>query len=402
MTKVKIGNKRRVKPEKGSKAGLAQSRKYSYPAFHFSQHSVDGPKLVVFYAPVGEVLAWAEVGELSPRKTGPQRERKTAKVTAIKKFLAADKKNIIPTAVVVAFSEGSAVYEIDESGVGTLGVTIGKKLAANIVDGQHRLYGINEFSPLAKVALVGLLEADEVEKAFQFLVINNKSSRVPATHTKALLARMQSTSLAKRLRVARISFEAEGIKDVDLVNSDRDSPFFQTIAWTTTPQETRMVQATAIEASLEYMGGLGISEFEDRDVRRSVFLTIWNTIKGHWPSLWKPRMRLVNKVSIVCLTRFIADTITKWADSEELDIDLTDLDEIKEQTTKIISRMDKRFWTASWAEGAGGFDTHQGRDRVVKALQQLYRNGKNSEQWNTDIDIIAGARADDGDTETSQ
>lgn len=381
-------------PSKKTSNGGMRAQEYSYEALKFSQHGNSAPALVVFHAPVGEVLSWAEIGELgvtpkSAKKTGPQREQKKAKVKAIKKFLAADKRNIIPTAVIIAFSEGAAVFRNKRDGLGSLTITTGEKATANIVDGQHRLYGIREFSADAEIALVGLLDADHVEKAFQFLVINNKSSRVPATHTKALLARMQGTQLATRLRAARMSFEAEGIKDVDLVNGDKDGPFYQTIDWTTTPKDKRMVQATAIEVSLDYLGKLGIPEFDDRDVRRSVFLTIWKTVQSRWKDLWVPRSRLVSKVGIVCLTRFIADMIAKWADNEELEIEITDLDEISSQTKKIISLMNTRFWTASWAEGAqGGFDTNQGRERVIRALTQLYRNGKNKDEWYTDIDII--------------
>jgi hypothetical protein len=101
-----------------------------------------------------------------------------------------------------------------------------------------------------------------------------------------------------------------------------------------------MVQATAIELSLDYLGGLGVPEYEDRDVRRSVFLTIWKTIRDDWKSLWKKECRLISKVGIVCLTRFIADRITNWADSDELNIKVTNLGEIETQTRKIIQYMD--------------------------------------------------------------
>jgi len=261
--------------------------------------------------------------------------------------------------------------------------------AATIVDGQHRLFGIDLYDPNMEVAVVGLLEADLVERAFQFLVINNKSSKVPTTHTKALLAKMKATSLAKRLKGARLSFDAEGIKDVDLVNSDPESPFHNSIDWTTTPQATRFIQATAIELSLSYLSGLQLAEFEDRDIRRSVFLTIWKTVKGTWPKLWKKDSRLVSKVGIFCLTRFIADRISQWADSDELDIEVTDLAEIELQTKKILGYMDQRFWSSPWAEkSSGGYDTNQGRDRVLAALTQLYRNGRKDLDWYTDIDIV--------------
>lgn len=370
----------------------AASDSHAYTALEFKQHR-NAPSFVLFHAAVGEVLAWSSIGELevpkkSPRKTGAQREQKLAKVRAIRKFLDSDPRNVIPTAVIVAFSRGAASFE--RTGTGNTGnLTIRGANAATIVDGQHRVYGMHEYSANTEVAIVGLLEADHVDKAFHFLVINNKSTRVPATHTKALLSRMQNTSLAERLKAARISFDAEGIKDIDLVNSDRESPFFQTIDWTTTPKERRMVQATSIEMSLDYMASLGVAEFDDRDVRRNVFLTMWRTIQNRWSSLWKPGSRLVSKVGIYCLTRFVSDMIVKWSDNEELDIDPGDLEDISEQTEKIISLMDARFWGAEWAEGSeGGFDTKQGRERVVRALTQLYRNGRYKDQWYADIEII--------------
>lgn len=390
-----------VRTRKGSQDGKSETREYSYAALKFEQHGKAAPSLVIFHAPVGEVLSWAEVGELettrkSAKKTGAQREQKKAKVRAIKKFLAADRRNIIPTAVIVAFSEGTAEFDEGVREGGTLTITAGATYAANIVDGQHRLYGMKEFSPDTQAALVGLLDADHVEKAFQFLVINNKSSRVAATHTKALLSRMHRTELSKRLGLAKMSFEVEGIKDVDLVNTDAESPFYQTIDWTTTPKDKRMVQATAIEMSLDYIGGLGISEYDDHDVRRSVFLTMWKTVKQHWKPLWKRRSRLVSKVGIVCLTKFVMDMIVKWSENDELEIELTDLEDIVIQTKKIISLMDVKFWTAEWAEGSqGGFDTNQGRERVVRALSQLHRNGRQKEEWYTDIDIISRTSVDD-------
>jgi len=381
-------------------AAKKQQKRRMYSGFRFHQrHDGHAPELVVFHAPVNEILSWARVGMLGPKRKGPQRERKEARVDAIRRFLEADERNTIPTAVTLAFDKGGAMFRLaltegKSGGAGHLVISDSTSPVADIVDGQHRLHGMAEFDQKAEVAVVGILEADEVEKAFQFLVINNKSSRVAATHTKALLARMKETALVERLKSAKLAFDAEGIKDVDLINNDPDSPFFQSIDWPTTPKAKRMVQATAIELSLDYLHGLGISDFEDRDVRRSVLLAIWSAIKARWSSLWKPDSRLVSKVGIVCLTRFIADRITSWADSDELDIELTNLEQIGGLTKQIISKMNPRFWTTPWAEKAqGGFDTNQGRDRVLAAVTQLYRNGKRDIEWYTDIDIIERAGA---------
>ena len=373
---------------KASHADSPTATKAEFPAFKFRQRGDAAPDLVVFCAPVGKIGEFATVEELTPTTRGPQREQKEARVVAIKKFLDADPKNTIPTALILAFAPGKARFK--STGGGTLSVDWENGPAATIVDGQHRLSGIASYDPMTEVAVVGLLEADQVERAFQFLVINNKSSKVPTTHTKALLAKMKATPLAKRLKGARLSFDAEGIKDVDLVNSDRESPFYNAVDWTTTPKAGRLVQATAIELSLSYLSGLQLAEFEDRDVRRSVFLTIWKTVKSTWPTLWKKDSRLVSKVGIFCLTRFVVDRISQWADSDELDIEVTNLAEIETQTTKILNYMDQRFWTAPWADkSSGGFDTNQGRDRVLAALTQLYRNGRKDLDWHTDIDIVS-------------
>ncbi len=369
---------------------IAAQKNVEFRAFKFRQRDHLAPEIVLFFAPVGQIQEFATVEGLTPTTNGSQREQKPAKVLAIKKFLDADPKNTIPTAIILAFVPGGAKFQAKNGG--TLSISWGAAHAATIVDGQHRLFGIASYDPNMEVAVVGLLEADSVERAFQFLVINNKSTKVPATHTKAILAKMKATGLAKRLKGARLSFDAEGIKDVDLVNSDPDSPFYNSIDWTTTPAAKRLVQATAIELSLTYMSGLQLAELEDRDIRRSVFLTVWKTIKSTWPKLWKKDSRLLSKVGIFCLTRFIIDRISQWADNEVLDIDITDLEVIEHQTKAILNHMDQRFWLAPWAEkSSGGFDTNQGRDRVLAALTQLYRNGRKDLDWYTDIDIVDSA-----------
>lgn len=367
------------------------NRSFRYPAMSFAQRSARAPKIVLLHAPVKDVLRWATVDKLGPRSSGPQREQREAKVTAIAKFLSTDPRNIIPTAIVLAFREGAAkfVRNLGDRDIGELTIRNNSDLAATVVDGQHRLFGIAQYDEKIQVAIVGLLDTTDVERAFQFLVINNKSSRVAAAHTKALIAKMKSSDLAARLTAARVALDVEGVKDVDVVNTDKESPFYKTIDWPTTPPNKRMIQATAIELSLDYLGGLGIMEFDDRDVRRSVFQTIWSRIKEEWPDCWVEGNKLISKVGIICLTRFIADRITNWADSDDIDIEITDLDQIEQQTGKIIKYMDQRFWAAPWAEkAAGGFDTNQGRERVVAAIRQLYRNGRSKLDWYTDIDII--------------
>jgi DGQHR domain-containing protein len=379
-------------------------KSFSYLALPFRQRDERSPQLVLFHAPVSEVAQWAEVKELGPRRSGHQREKRGAKVQAIRNFFSADNRNTIPTALIVTFASGHASYtgKARKSGKPEAGeLSIKSNAKAHVVDGQHRLHGILEFDPSMHVPVVGLLDVDAVEEAFQFLVINNKATRVAPKHTKAVLADMQRTDLAERLRAARLSFDEDGIKDVDLVNSDKESPFYQTVDWSTTPKARRMVPATGIEFSLDYLANLGIADLADRDVRRSVFLAMWRVIKKSWSSLWVTESRLVSKVGVTCLTRVIIDFIVNWSDNDALEIDISNLDDIEKNTRTIIGFMNPAFWQVPWSERAqGGFDTTQGRERVRQALVQLYRNGRSGIRWNIDIDIIDAVAGDGEAPET--
>lgn len=384
---------------------MDNAKSWNYICQIFEQQNGNAPSLALFHAPVKDVLEWGAVEELGPESWGPQRGSKDARVEQIKKFLT-DKRNSIPTAIVVAFKPGRVAADLiplpeayQHSRIFQLIITPENSVAAaGIIDGQHRLLGISQFNPDTHVPVVALLDADDVEQAFQFLVINNKAAKVPVTHTKALLARMQNTELAERLRTARLALDVQGIKDVDLINSDPDSPFFESVVWSTTPTEKQLVQATALEASLAYLEGLELPELADRDVRRGVFLAIWRQIKSDWIPLWQQGSRLLSKVGIICMTRFVADMISSWADNDELQIEITDLVQISSQTSKIVGYMNAEFWTTPWAERAsGGFDTQQGRERITLALTQLYRNGRRASPWYKDIAIIDQTAVVDGD-----
>lgn len=362
---------------------------FTYPAMSFVQRGKKAPSIILFHAPVGEVLKWAAPVELGPEGKGPQRAKRPAKIDAIRKFLTSDERNTIPTAVVLAFRSRNAEFAASKGAhIGTVRV-LAKKNSASIVDGQHRLDGMFAFDPNVQVAIVGLLGVDAVEEAFQFLVINNKATKVPTVHVKSLLAKMHSTALARRLAGAKMALDVAGVRDVDILNLDKDSPFFQSVAWPSTTKSKQMIPATALEMSLEYMGSLAVPEYEDRDVRRSVFMAIWRSVRARWPDLWRPKMRLVSKVGIICLTRFTVEKMVAWADNDHIEISLGDLDDVEEQTRKILSYMDGEFWTAPWAEKAqGGFDTAQGRERVYDAITMMYRNLRRRQPWSADIDIL--------------
>src|SRR5882762_2206881 len=65
------------------------------------QVAADAPTFCLFHAPVGEILQWADIKRLEEEAGAPQRRTSPAKVKAIKRFLDTDRRNTIPTSVIL-------------------------------------------------------------------------------------------------------------------------------------------------------------------------------------------------------------------------------------------------------------------------------------------------------------
>jgi len=146
--------------------------------------SADAPAFCLFHAPAGEILDWADIRRLNPNDPGaPQRQTSPAKVKAIKRFLDKDQRNTIPTSVILtvdlALNQIERLQADGTHSFGTIKIEFeaGAPKPGLVIDGQHRLYGMKEFAPNTEVNVVAILAANDMEKAFQFLVINNKQRK---------------------------------------------------------------------------------------------------------------------------------------------------------------------------------------------------------------------------------
>lgn len=141
----------------------------------------------------GEVLQWAAIQRRSETQEGTQRKLSKAKVSAIKRFLLGDLRNTIPSALVLTLNVVDGAFtdvalplpdgHPMKHGVKVVSVDVPENVPNNekpgiVLDGQHRLLGMAAFSPMCMVNVVALLNVDDMEKAFQFLVINNKAAAV--------------------------------------------------------------------------------------------------------------------------------------------------------------------------------------------------------------------------------
>lgn len=361
------------------------------------QGADDAPTFCLFHAPVGEILEWADIKRLEEEAGAPQRRTSPAKVKAIKRFLDSDHRNTIPTSVILTIDiPVNRLRKVENEhgksfGFIDIDVAAGAPKPGLVIDGQHRLLGMKEYDPALQVNVVAILGASDMEKAFQFLVINNKASKVAMDHIRALALHYEEDALKTRLETARLTLDPN-VGYVGLVNNEEDSPFRGTINWPLTPEPDRIVVPASIEASIALIQQQKVREFASEDVLLEFFFTIWRTVKASWPDLWKPNSRLLGKVGIICMTQYMTDTLIASYDLGRLDV--SDPDQVAKLVTELLSYQEKKFWQVAWTSAS--YDTKAGRALIVDSLIQIGRNIRAGVPWYEDVEVVDSAALEQG------
>jgi len=342
------------------------------------------PEFCLFHAPVGEIDCWADVLRLETGPGGAQRSLNTSKLHAIKRFLQ-DGDNTIPSSIIISLNLPPEARIMEGDKLRRIRFTYepaNPKIAV-VIDGQHRLLGMKDLDPTLHVNVVALLTGDVNEAAFQFLVINNKASKVPTDHIKALLAERQDMRLQQRLLTARLSIDKR-YEFVATADNDPESPFRNEIDWPTNRTETHLVKPAAIETAIRDIQERKIPEFEDKDTLIDYFFTLWKVVKTTWQELWVANSKLLSKVGIVCITQYVTNSVASSYDLAQLDI--TSPEAVRLRTRELLTYQQKDFWTANWS--LTGKDNTAGRKAVVDALIQIGRNTRAGREWSEDVELL--------------
>lgn len=354
------------------------------------------PTFALFAAPASQILAWAAIRRREDDAKGPQRRLSRAKINAIKRFLQLDERNTIPPAVTVTLEiDPDAIVPLDQQNAATQSVrfleiavrdgVVEAEKPGLVIDGQHRLIGISEFDKDCPVNVIALLNVPDMEKAFQFLVINNKATRVPSDLIRTLALDYQGQQLDDRLRTARLSLD-ENLPFVGTVNSDVSSPFRGHIALVSDvgEPENRFVPPAAIEASIALIQRKQVRELEGTDAMCEFFYGIWTPIKTRWPDLWNANSKLMQKVCIEAVTTFMTDALVARYDWDQLDV--SDPDKVRMDAERIVQLQHKEFWTSEWTIRIS--DAKAVRDKIIESLVKVSRNMRADQPWHQDIDMI--------------
>ena len=132
---------------------------FKYPCFLLQPRKGEkaSPTFCMFYAPVGEILRWSAIERIEARKGAVQRAMNPGRVRGVKRLFSEDKRNTIPTSVIVTLKVGAVGLRVvqtsgsDKIELHVLAFEIPDDVADKdkpglVVDGQHRLLGMRDFS----------------------------------------------------------------------------------------------------------------------------------------------------------------------------------------------------------------------------------------------------------------
>ncbi len=352
-------------------------------------------KFYLFHAAASEIFQWGFIDRMTPETPkGIQRRLNKTKVRRLKDFLTYD-GNSIATSVVVVLDPGAAEFEASKSDGsdshhGRLRLKWKpKKPAGVIVDGQHRVIGAHEFQAdsgedihLNVVAIIG---ADDTEGAFQFLVINNNSSKVSTSQVKALFTSYKEEELLQRmLDSGSANIDSDKISALDYFDRSIESPFKGQLKWA--KNKDGFIVANALEA--------GLREVEDRssllavqEVELDTFVGIWSAIHGTWGHLWGNTTHLLEKASVQALSAYICETLEKMRNFADDEVDYNDPDELAASVKKVLKRIDPAFFDVQWSKT--GLDTRAGQEFLISDLRQMASNTRNKKPWHWELETVS-------------
>jgi hypothetical protein len=263
-----------------------------------------------------------------------------------------------------------------------------------VIDGQHRLEGAKAFDPSTILSVVALINPTDLETAFQFLVINNKSARVPPDHIHKLALNYSQEGLERRLRSARLSLK-KNFALVGQIDEEDGSPFKDLIRWPTPAASERPVVPAAIDVALRYIQDQQLQPLiDDNDALLEFFYAMWTTIRSTWADVWADQTAtLLTKVGVVCLTQYLTDSLAKAYEWGE--VDLSDPAQIAARTDSLLANQERAFWTLGWKEGS--LDTVAGRQSVIDDLTRIARNRRGGLPWFEELVTVNRPEAEQED-----
>lgn len=379
----------------------------SYRGFLVRQRAAASIEFVVLVANAAEIVHWSQADDIRIDRGNVQRQLVESRWRQVKKFFSASLSNIIPTSVTIAFDEDlERVVSRDQLTEDVAAYYMSAPAADNIVeivfpdavqsssfiiDGQHRLKGMAEVGEPIFVPVCLFPSLSRLERAFQFVTINNKSHKVPTSNLKALITNFDGIEEGLRTRLSQASITAPKFAThVDVMNEDPESPFFKMIDWVNNRHADgkRVIAPAAVENSLKAItDGFPETKTDPADAI-TVMSAIWRRIFGSYgihlgnveefPNLTKkPVIQRVTELVVEHLRRELDPAFSTG------NIMAGDANQAGDAAAKLIALIPAEFWQDDWA--LKSLDTSAGRDIISSSIRvlktQLAKNPGDDFDW---------------------
>ena len=367
-----------------------------YAGIQVKQRTNSDITFILLAVPAKQVFAWSQADDIRLDKGNVQRELIESRWRQVRKFFLADPRNIVPTSVTVAFDEESIervateaelagkpnAYFLKKKGDGLtdfVEISFEDSVRENayIIDGQHRLKGMSVLDEDVLVPVCLFPSLSRLERAFQFVTINNKSHKVPTDNLKALVRNFETIELGLRDRLAQASITARGFAThVDVMNEDAQGPFHKKVDWVNNryADGKKVIVPAAIENAITAIHK-GFPETKNDPADAIIVLTsIWNAIFKHYDVTLanvEEFRNLTKKPVIQRLTEMVVEYLVKTLDPVFTPGKVTknNAEQAGNAADLMVTNVPAGFWKDEWK--LKGLDTGAGRDLITRGVRQI-------------------------------
>lgn len=389
-----------------------------YKAFRVKQQPDSTVEFLLFVAPARDVNNWAHADDIRLDKNSVQRELVESRWRQVMRFFKADpQRNVIPTNVTLAFDselrrvenladldDGQPGYFLSDNGDQTWELVFPDSVRDQtyVIDGQHRLKGMAAHTLPINVPIALLMNLPPLERAFQFVTINNKSHKVPTDNLKALIHNFSDIEEGLRARLSNASITSPRFAThIDVMNEQTDSPFYKMVAWVNNRHADgkQVIAPTAIENALKEITRAFPETKEDDADAILVLSSIWKEVFSNYGitiANIEDYKNLTTKAVIQTITNMIVERIVKERDPAFSPGPITraGASEARETAIKLIRDIPADFWKEEWS--LRSLDTSAGRAIIINSIRQLKINLVNqpNENWRSAVQLYGGIETD--------
>jgi hypothetical protein len=147
-----------------------------------------------------------------------------------------------------------------------------------------------------------------------------------------------------------------------------------------------VVVPSAIEASIAFIQSKRFKQLTEDESTFQFFLTLWSTVKDKWPGPFGKKSKLLTKVGLPTMTRYLVEAVDYMATYGDKPINIGNAEDVAAATSRALLLQAPEFWTCEWTMTIS--DTKAVRDAIELALKLIQQNLRDKELWSNEVSLV--------------